>query len=99
MIDMSEILTWLAIAVLSSVAYFIRHYFDSLKKDIASVERGIASIHGQITSLQNDIRANTTAMAVTTTEMKAIWRYIDNAPKRASDNGADHDHDVGPGNP
>lgn len=71
-------MTTTAAGGMAVLGFFARSYFAATAKDLAKIE-------GQLDSLQKDIRANTTELAIATTELKAIWRYIDGANERASD--------------
>jgi hypothetical protein len=68
------------------LSFVIRHYFTLLRKEFNDGAKDIATLKGHLEALASDIRANTTANAVLTTEVRALWKFIDGAYERASDN-------------
>lgn len=87
-VSLDQIVTLIATAALGAVAFLIKHFFAGIRADVGRVEKDVASLAGRVESLQSDIRANTTEMARASSELRAIWRFID-APKRATDGGPD----------
>ena len=70
---------------LTVFAFFARSYFAALAKDLARLE-------GNLAALQNDIRENTKELAGMTSELKAVWRFIDGAHERATDVNGGSNH-------
>lgn len=89
-IPLDQLIPALATALAGVFAFLVRHYFASFRKDISGVQKDFAKIEGHLTALQHEIRSNTIELAKTTSELRAIWRFVDNAPKRASDKNGDH---------
>lgn len=87
-----NIIASFATTILGALTFLIRHYFASIRKEIADGQKDVAKIAGHIEALASDIRANTIQLSVTSTEVKALWKYVDNVPRRASDtNGGRRD--------
>ena len=63
---------------LTAFAFFARSYFAALAKDLARLE-------GSLETLRADIRQNTVELAGMTSELRAIWRFVDGAHERATD--------------
>lgn len=74
-----------ATAFIGVVTFMIRGYAAGVHKAIADVRLELGRTQGELKALHEDIRENTIAVTRATTELKAVWRYIDNAPRRASD--------------
>jgi hypothetical protein len=68
------------------LSFVIRHYFTLLRKEFNDGAKDIAALAGRIDALAADVRANTVQSAITSTEIKALWRTVDGAYERASDN-------------
>lgn len=67
------------------LVFLVRHFFAGITSKIDSIQDAFNKLDGRLETLQKDVRENTTQNAVTKQEMRAIWRYVDNAPMRASD--------------
>ena len=89
-IPIDQIIPAVATALAGVFAFLVRHYFASFRKDINNVQKDFAKIEGHLSALQAEIRSNTVELARTTSELKAIWRFVDNVPHRASDTNGGH---------
>ena len=82
-----------AAGIVGALFFVIRHYFTLLRKEFNEGTKGIAEIKGHIDALAADVRANTIQSAITATEIKAIWRHLDGAYERTSDNNSNGGYD------
>lgn len=81
-----------AITVVAGVlSYLARHFLQSIERDQKLVLSAVGKIEGKIEALTEEIRRSTLSQAKTQAELKAIWRFIDGAHLRATDNGNNHD--------
>lgn len=71
-------------AIMAVLAFIGKSVVGQIRRDLLAIEKDIARVEGALSSLQADMRANTVAVTQATSELKAIWRFID-APKRATD--------------
>lgn len=71
-------------AIMAVLAFIGKSVVGQIRRDLLAIEKDIARVEGSLSTLQADMRANTVAVTQATSELKAIWRFID-APKRASD--------------
>ena len=74
--------------VTTSVAvfsYLVKSYFKKIHDELAGLRLCIGKLDGRLDALSGEIRANTVEGATTRAELKAVWRFIDGAHKRASD--------------
>lgn len=80
----------------TGLSFLIAFFFRQMRRDALRGARAVAELKGYLTSLQAEIRSNTIELTKAATEIRAIWRYIDNAPRRASDvqpvNGGNSGH-------
>ena len=77
----------IATAVFGIFGYLSHSYFERIKADIAEIKIERAKVDGKLELLREDIRENTRALDAMIAETKALWRFIDNSHKRASDTG------------
>lgn len=68
-------------------AYLAQNFVHRLHSDIKDFRNDLGRLDGRLASLQTEIHRNTTELAVTRQETKALWRAVDGAYQRASDNG------------
>jgi ABC-type antimicrobial peptide transport system permease subunit len=74
--------------VTTSVAvfsYLVKSYFKKIHDELAGLRLCIGKLDGRLDALSSEIRANTVEGAQVRTEIKAVWRFIDGAHKRATD--------------
>lgn len=69
----------------AAFAFLAKSLVNRLERDLASVAKEVARLDGKLEALSRDIRENTVQSAKLGSEVSAVWRFIDNAPKRASD--------------
>lgn len=60
--------------------HFVRSYFSGLKESVDKLA-------GAVEVMRKDLHASREEMIIARSELKALWRTVDNAPKRASDRG------------
>jgi hypothetical protein len=72
-------------AGLAAIWYLVRHYFKKIHDDIHEVKISLARHDGRSESLQKEIRENTTAMVALRSEVNAMWHFVDNSKRRATD--------------
>lgn len=70
---------------LGAFAWMARTIFSKIEHELSTLGKGQAKLDGKLDSLQTEIRANTVSMTEARAELKAVWRFIDNAHERASD--------------
>lgn len=80
-----NILPGVATLVVSCVGYLVKYYFGQIAKNQKELTASINTLSGRLEGLHKDLRDNTVQMAITSTEVKAIWRFIDGAHERATD--------------
>lgn len=85
-----NILSAFVTTFVGALTFLVRHYFATLRKDIADAQKDFAKIAGHIDALATEIRQNTIQSAITSTEVKAIWRHLDGAYERTSDKNGGH---------
>lgn len=90
MIPLDQIIPVVATFIAGVFAYLVRYYFSGLRKDIKSVQKDVARTSGHIDALATELRANTVQLAITSTEIRALWRTVDGAYERTSDKNGDH---------
>jgi hypothetical protein len=82
------LVTAAAPCMLAGIGFFVRSYFKHIEKAIHDHARESAAsmgeLKGQLTTMQTDLRTNTIEITKASTELRAVWRFIDAAP-RASD--------------
>lgn len=83
----TEILQASCVAILALVSYLARSYAARIHDDLKSLRSAIDKLDGRLTGLQAEIHRNTIELAVGRQEVKALWRAVDGAYERASDNG------------
>ncbi len=74
-------------AVLAVFGFMAKSVFESVRRDIKALGRDHARLEGQISAMQSDLRAATATIIQASTELKAVWRFIDSSHQRASDGG------------
>jgi ABC-type antimicrobial peptide transport system permease subunit len=66
-------------------SYLVKSYFKKIHDEIAGLRLCLGRLDGRLDALSSEIRANTVEGAQVRTEIKAVWRFIDGAHKRATD--------------
>ena len=89
-IPVEQLIPVVSAGVLALISYLVKSYFANLARQIDELKNSLQKRDGRIEQLAHEIRKNTEEQIKLRTEMHAIWRYIDNAPKRATDLGANH---------
>lgn len=84
-LDLQQLASAVLTLMVGGIAYLVKHYLASFKKDLSHLSLAIAKLEGKVDSLSNDVRENTVEMAVSRKEFEAVWRAIDGAYGRASD--------------
>lgn len=75
-----------AVAGLFAVfSYLLKSYFDKIQESIEAQTKEIAKLEGKMDLLAREIKEGTIESATLRTEIKALWRFVDNANQRASD--------------
>jgi hypothetical protein len=72
--------------ILGSIAllfFFARGYFGNIKEKLDKLA-------GSMEIMRKDLHDTREEMIIARSELKALWRTVDNAPKRASDNRGVH---------
>jgi hypothetical protein len=68
--------------------YLIQSYFKTIKKSSEALSAEISKLEGKIDMIANELRSNSREVYGLTTELKAVWRFIENANRRPSDGGS-----------
>lgn len=76
-----------ATAALAVLGYLVNFYFGKIHKDIEELKMSLSKSDGRFEPLQNDLRENTIELIKLRSEVSAMWRFIDGANRRSSDNG------------
>lgn len=69
-------------------AYLVKSYFQKIHDSNIEVKKEIAKLEGKLDLLSKDIRENTIESVAMRSEVKALWRFVDNANQRATDRRA-----------
>lgn len=87
----TQVLGAAGVAVMGLFTFLVKSYFARGDERHGELKSAFDKLDGKLEALQKDVRDNTLAMAVKSQELRAIWRYVDAAPRRASDiqNGKD----------
>jgi uncharacterized protein Yka (UPF0111/DUF47 family) len=83
----TNIMSAVVTASLALFSYLVKSYFKKIHDTMACLRQEIGKLEGSVDTLSKDIRQNTVEGAVLRSEVKALWRFIDNANQRASDGG------------
>jgi hypothetical protein len=82
------LITAAAPCMCAGIGFFVRAYFKQLEKMVHESAKDSAQtlgeLKGQLTMMQTDLRSNTIEITKASTELRAVWRFIDATP-RASD--------------
>lgn len=76
-----------ATSAMAVFGYLLNSYFSRIHKEIEELKSAIAKSEGRFEALQIELRNNTIEMVKLRSEVAALWRFIDNTYKRASDAG------------
>lgn len=87
----SDLLSAVLAGFVALLTFLVRSFFQQFTREIKELKSSVDAFSGELKTVREDARENTTQIAVTRQELKAVWRFIDHH-KRASDlNGGDHD--------
>lgn len=89
-IVIEQVLIGAATAFFALFTFLVRHYFASIRKDIHKFGEYVAKVDGRVETLIASDRINVAAIAGLSAESRALWRMVDGAHNRASDNGSGH---------
>lgn len=68
------------LGAIAMLYFFVRSYFINISKEIDKLS-------GAVELMRKDLASTREDMIHAKTELKALWRFADNVPKRASDGG------------
>lgn len=84
-VDLQFLLPILATAITGAFGFLIKSYLNMLNDRLSRISAMSARRDGQLDSLLHDLRKNNEEMHKLRYEMQAVWRYIDNSSRRATD--------------
>lgn len=88
---LDNLLAGAVVAALGLFSYLVKSFFARIQTDLKALKESVDKLSGRFDAIQSEGRTTVTALAVTQQEIKAVWKFIDAAHKRASDhaNGGD----------
>ena len=88
---LDHLLAGAVVAALGLFTYLVKSFFARIHADLKDLRGAVDKLAGKFDAIQGDGRSTTTALAVTQQELKAVWKFLDAAHRRASDhvNGED----------
>lgn len=84
-----------ATSALAVFGFLLNSYFARIRESNEEVKSAIAKSEGKSEALQMELRANTIELVKLRSEVSALWRFVDNTYKRASDHRGDNGIDIG----
>lgn len=75
---LSTILPIAIAAFIAGIGFLLKSFFSKIEADINKLD-------GRLAQLSSEIRENTIEYAKVRSEITAMWRFIDNSNKRATD--------------
>jgi hypothetical protein len=82
---MSQLVPALVTGSVALFAYLVKSYFQKIHDSNVEVKQEIAKLEGKLDLLMKDIRDNTIESVTMRSEVKALWRFVDNSNKRPTD--------------
>lgn len=70
---------------LGCIGFFVRSYFKHLERELKALAITMGKFEGHLTAIQTDLRSNSIEVVKVTTQLSALWRWVDAKP-RATDN-------------
>lgn len=67
-------------AILGLIAFLARDYVKSIQKEIHAVSKDVARLEGHLTYIHQQLQSTLTEVTKTSTELRAIWRFVDKHP-------------------
>lgn len=86
-VDLSTLIPVFATALFGAIGFLIRSYLHGLDRRIEQLQAMTHNRNGQFDTLLRELRQNNQELVKVRYELQAVWRFIDNAPKRATDIG------------
>ena len=87
MLSLDIILPVLVSSFVALFSYLVKSYFKKIHETLDCLRQSLSKLEGNLDILNKEIRQNTVEGAGLRSEVRAIWRFVDNAHKRASDGG------------
>ncbi len=87
-IDLNTIIPILLTALIGVIGFLIRSYLVNIDRRIDTVIAMTNRRDGRLDTLIQKLDKNTEEITKLRYEIKAVWRFIDKVPKRASDQEA-----------
>ena len=83
-----QIIPAMATGLVALFTYLVRSYFQKIHDSNLEVRQEIGKLEGKLDLLMKEIKDNTIESVVMRSEIKALWRFVDNSNNRPTDRRA-----------